>query len=92
MFGGIDIIVQPNWPCEKVIGIETITCKAHPFVEWLSKYIPFDPNTYFDVPLYGQNDPIIVDTGVFNFDQRIKGGKTIVCSQEQYEEIKRICQ
>lgn len=67
----------------------TFTSRAHPLVEWLAKYFRFDPNTYFENVEIGKtwNDPVIFDRSMIDMFGR--GGKVLMCSQEQYLEIKR---
>lgn len=75
-----------------VIG--TFTSRAHPFVEWLAKWFPFDPNTYFENVQIGLTwaDPIVIDSAALSipmFGQEPKYGReyTVVCSHEQAKEL-----
>lgn len=73
---GIPVIADPYWPKNKPV-IGTFTSRAHPLVEWLAKWFPFDPNTYFENVEIEKtwNDPIMMF------------GK-IHMSMEQFSELK----
>lgn len=76
VMSGIPVIADPYWPKNKPV-MGTFTSRAHPFVEWLAKFFPFDPNTYFENVQIGTtwNDPLM-----FN-------GK-IAMSLEQFAQLK----
>lgn len=79
MINGIDVRVDYFWPKNKPNGTETIACRAHPFVEWLARFFPFDPNTYFQVPKYTWADPVVI---------KDNGREYMVMSPEQFHQIK----
>lgn len=86
------IQVSPFHPKNKPV-IGTFTSRAHPLVEWLAKWFPFDPNTYFENVQIGLTwaDPFIVDDAAISYAPYLKqgGGRsyTIICSQEQANEL-----
>jgi len=75
----IEVRVDYHWPKNKPNGTETIACKAHPFVEWLSRFFPFDPNEYFQITKYTWADPIVIDRG---------GRQSMIMSPAQFAQIK----
>lgn len=85
---GIDIQVSAYWPKEKPV-MGTFVSKAHPLVEWFSRFFRFDPNTYFENVKIGKtwNDPILIDRSVIDMFSR--GGKVLMCSQEQANELRK---
>lgn len=86
---GIEIKVSAYWPRNKPV-MGTFTSRAHPLVEWLAKFLPFDPNTYFENVEIGKtwNDPMLIDSGMIDMFSR--GGKVLMCSQEQANELMKV--
>lgn len=88
------ISVSPYHPKNKPV-LGTFTSRAHPFIEWLSRFIPFDPDTYFEDVVIGYTwaDPIMIDDSALSvglFGESKSPGKsyTIICSQEQADQLK----
>lgn len=76
------------WPRNKPDGVDIITCRAHPFVQWLARYIPFDPNEYFEVEKFTWADPIIVKDSAITFGEG-GSGYTVFASEQQINMIKK---
>jgi hypothetical protein len=87
------IVTSPYHPKNKPV-YGTFTAKAHPFVEWLSRWIPFDPNEYFSnvVLSYTWADPFLVDdSGLYlpiNKTPNPTKAYILICSEEQAKELK----
>lgn len=73
---GIKVIVNKLWPKEKFSHIENVKSHSHEFVHWLSKYLKFDPWSYYPKKIFMENDPI------YYFG-------AIICGPETYEAMKR---
>jgi hypothetical protein len=77
IIGGLKLIIQPNWPVD-LVGEETYRSPAHPFIKWLSRWLPIDPWVEYKRPLYRERDPLIHDAS-----------GTVFCSAKQYDRLKR---
>lgn len=73
-FAGLRIVADLNWPRE-FAGYETYRSPAHPFIIWLSRYLPITPYIEGQTPSYRDRDPLIV-------------GGTVFCSPRQYAELR----
>lgn len=86
-FGDIQVKVDYNWPKDKFAGYVTRTFKGHWIIQWLSKYIPFDPDVHMQVKSYTWRDPIMVDNSVISLFPA-HSGRTLIMGPEQYSQLK----
>lgn len=80
---GTPVIVDPYWPKNKPV-IGTFTSRAHPLVEWLAKWLPFDPNTYFEDVEIGKtlNDPLMITGKIYMSAEQFSDLKAELRKQE----------
>jgi len=71
---GIQIQTSINFTKEVV---EKLTYKGHPFVQWLSRWIPFDPDVHVTV------SRIVPDMGY------IMVGNKMICHPAGYDALKK---
>ena len=76
---GPRVVVNPNHP--KVRDPEGRTIRVafpgHPFVRWLARWLPFDPDIY-------RERPLMVDAPMF-----LEDGHTLHCSRAQAAALRR---
>lgn len=46
-------VFEIHHPQQVIVGYETVRSPGHPFIKWLAKFIPFEPDVVFEVPVYG---------------------------------------
>lgn len=47
------VFEMPDQPLE-IVGYRTVRSPGHPFVKWLARFIPFEPDVVFERPIYGR--------------------------------------
>lgn len=76
--GGIQVQIHEPWPQEPTGRKVARRFQAHPFIQWLAKWLPIAPYVEGRYPEYRDIAPMM-----------FKGKTVLVCSRRQLEALKR---